>query len=74
MQSLQAVAWELSSHSDLYLEAIRRSAKHQKKEKEGVFFRYFTYAFQPDSNIACYVEFSTIKKLIMLFGTCQIDA
>ena len=73
LQSLRAVAWEVSSHNDLYLNAIRQSASRQKR-KDKACYRYFTHAFQPDCNIAYYRELSTMKKLVMLFGTCQIDA
>ena len=72
-ESLHAVAWELSSHNDVYMNAIRQSTNHTKR-KDTACYRYFTHAFQPDGNIPHYGELSTMKKLVMLFGTCQIDA
>ena len=37
-------------------------------------FRNYTYAFKPDQMICSYKTVSSVKKMMLLFGTSQIEA
>ena len=37
-------------------------------------FRYYTFAFKPDQMFCSHEEISPIKRMMLLFGTSQIEA
>ena len=37
-------------------------------------FRYYTFAYKPDQMICCRENVSSVKKMMLLFGTSQIEA
>lgn len=89
LRAMKYVAWDLVWHADIYRSALLREAKRKRMERlhEGCgreycnnefkvhpSFRYYTFAFRPDQMVCCYEPVSSVKKMMLLFGTSQIEA
>lgn len=83
VRALKYVAWELAWHADLYRDALLREAKKRRVKYPFVnnadiwihpSFRYYTFAFRPDQMVCSTESVSSVKKMMLLFGTSQIEA
>ena len=77
LQAVKQVAWELSCHSDLYYEAMRRAAYGKFSGYTAYLnpmFRFYTFSFHPEYRLHLPKTESAKKKMILLFGTSQIEA
>ena len=77
VRAVKQVAGEVCRHSDLYYEAIRRAA-FGKFSGCAVYlnpmFRFYTTSFHPEYRLCLPKTESTQKKMVLLFGTSQIEA
>ena len=76
LRAVKYTAWELSWHADMYYEAMRKAAfkiPPQNKSSLNAMFGQFSYAFRPELVGTIQNALSSEKKMMMLFGTSQIE-
>ena len=76
-RAVKQVAWDLCCHSDLYYEAMRRAAFGKFSGCAAYLnpmFRFYTYSFHPEYRLGVPKAESARKKMVLLFGTSQIEA
>ena len=77
LRAVKYVAWDLSWHADMYYEAMRKAAfklPTQSKYPLNAMFGQFSYAFRPELVGTLQNTLSSERKMMLLFGTSQIDA
>ena len=77
VRAVKQVAWELCWHSDLYYEAMRCAVLGRLSGCAAYLnpmFSFYTTSFHPEYRLGIPKTESSQKKMVLLFGTSQIEA
>ena len=78
VRAIKYTAWELCWHADMYRYAMKKAALKYKtccgEPSLNTMFRNFTFAFKPDHMFNTRDSMPAEKKMMLLFGTSQIEA
>lgn len=77
VKAIKCTAWDLCCHAEKYYYAMKQAAMRCKKGHNlslNCMFRNFTFAFKPDHMFNTHEDLSAEKKMMLLFGTSQIEA
>ena len=77
LRAIKYTAWYLCCHADKYRYAMKQAAMKCVKGRNhhlNCMYRDFTFAFKPDHMFNTHEVMSAERKMMLLFGTSQIEA